>query len=62
MEMNEVITEINALAAKRKRGESLTEGEEARKKELYAIYLGFIRGQVVQTLERIEFVDEEPER
>ena len=35
--------------------------ELAEKKDLYEVYLGFIRAQVVQHLESIEFVDAEPE-
>lgn len=56
MEINEVIARINALAKKKKEG-TLTEADLIEKKKLYEIYLGFIRGQVVQTLDRIEFVD-----
>ena len=32
---------------------------EAEKKELYEIYLSFIRGQITDTLDRVEFVDPE---
>jgi hypothetical protein len=49
------------LAAKKKSGQALTEEELAEKKDLYEVYLGFIRAQVVQHLESIEFVDAEPE-
>lgn len=31
----------------------------SRKKELYEIYLSFIRGQITDTLDRVEFVDPE---
>ena len=45
----------------KKSGQALTEEELAEKKDLYEVYLGFIRAQVVQHLESIEFVDAEPE-
>ena len=61
MTMEEALTRINALAAKKKSGQNLTEEELAEKKDLYEVYLGFIRAQVVQHLESIEFVDVEPE-
>ena len=61
MTMEEALTRINALAAKKKSGQNLTEEELAEKKDLYEVYLGFIRAQVVQHLESIEFVDAEPE-
>lgn len=61
MTMEEALTRINALAAKKKSGQTLTEEELAEKKDLYEVYLGFIRAQVVQHLESIEFVDAEPE-
>ncbi len=61
MEINDVIKRINELAHKKKVGEELTPEELSEKKELYDIYLGFIRGQMVQTLNRIEFVDVDKE-
>ena len=61
MTMEEALTRINALAAKKKSGQALTEEELAEKKDLYEVYLGFIRAQVVQHLESIEFVDDEPD-
>lgn len=61
MTMEEALTRINALAAKKKSGQALTEEELVEKKDLYEVYLGFIRAQVVQHLESIEFVDPEPE-
>ena len=61
MTMEEALTRINALAAKKKSGQNLTEEELAEKKDLYEVYLGFIRAQVVQHLKSIEFVDAEPE-
>ena len=59
MTMEQALTRINALAAKKKSGQTLTEEELAEKKDLYEVYLGFIRAQVVQHLESIEFVDAE---
>ena len=61
MTMEEALTRINALAAKKKSGQNLTEEELVEKKDLYEVYLGFIRAQVVQHLESIEFVDAEPD-
>lgn len=58
--INDTIKRINELAAKKKSGQALTPEELAEKKELYATYLGFIRGQVKQQLDCIEFVDPEP--
>lgn len=60
MGINETLKRINELAHKKKSGIPLTEAELAEKKELYAVYLGFIRNQVKSQLDRIEFVDEEP--
>lgn len=61
MTMEQALTRINALAAKKKSGQTLTGEELAEKKDLYEVYLGFIRAQVVQHLESIEFVDAEPD-
>ena len=61
MTMEQALIRINALAAKKISGQTLTEEELAEKKDLYEVYLGFIRAQVVQHLESIEFVDAEPE-
>lgn len=58
MNINETLQRINELAKKKKAGIPLTEEELAEKKELYKIYLDFIRGQVKQQLDSIEFVDE----
>lgn len=55
--INDTIKRINELAAKKKSGQELTPEELAEKKELYNTYLGFIRGQVTSTLDRVEFVD-----
>lgn len=59
MRINELIARINVLAQK-KRSEGLTEAEECEQKILYKEYLGFIRGQVKQQLDKIEIVDELP--
>ena len=57
--INDTLKRINELAAKKKSGQELTPEELAEKKELYEIYLSFIRGQITSTLERVEFVDPE---
>ncbi len=31
--------------------------KQVKKKELYSIYLSFIKGQITDTLDRVEFVD-----
>lgn len=58
--INEIIERINALADKKKSGHALTPEELNEKKALYDIYLHFIRGQVKNQLDSIEFVDTEP--
>ena len=55
--INDTLKRINELAAKKKSGQELTPEELAEKKELYEIYLSFIRGQITSTLDRVEFVD-----
>ena len=55
--INNTLKRINELAAKKKSGQELTSEELAEKKELYNIYLGFIKGQITSTLDRVEFVD-----
>ena len=55
--INDTLKRINELAAKKKSGQELTSEELAEKKELYKIYLGFIKGQITDTLDRVEFVD-----
>lgn len=55
--INDTLKRINELAAKKKSGQELTAEELAEKKELYNIYLGFIKGQITDTLDRVEFVD-----
>ena len=55
--INDTLKRINELAAKKKSGQKLTPEELAEKKELYNIYLGFIKGQITDTLDRVEFVD-----
>ena len=57
--INDTLKRINDLAAKKKSGQQLTPEELAEKKELYEIYLSFIRGQITDTLDRVEFVDPE---
>lgn len=57
--INETLKRINELAAKKKSGEELTADELAEKKELYEVYLSFIRGQITSTLDRVQFVDPE---
>ena len=52
----EMISRINELARK-KRTSGLTVEETAEQKELYAQYLGNIRGQMKNMLDSIEFVD-----
>ena len=54
--INDTLKRINELAAKKKSGQELTLEELAEKKELYNIYLGFIKGQITDTLDRVEFV------
>lgn len=58
MEINDVLARINELAHKKKSGQALTEAELVEKKELYRIYLDFIRGQVQSQMDRVSFVDE----
>lgn len=55
--INDTLKRINELAAKKKSGQELTPEELSEKKELYNIYLGFIKGQITDTLDRVEFVD-----
>ena len=55
--INDTLKRINELAAKKKSDQELTPEELAEKKELYEIYLSFIRGQITDTLDRVEFVD-----
>ena len=57
--INDTLKRINELAAKKKSGQKLTPEELAEKKELYEIYLSFIRGQITSTLDCVEFVDPE---
>ena len=53
----EMIARINELARK-KRSDGLTAEEAAEQKELYAEYLGNIRGQMKHMLDSIEYVDD----
>ncbi len=57
----ELLARINELARK-KRTEGLTEEELSEQRRLYDIYLAAIRGQVIDLLDRVEFVDEETAR
>ena len=54
--INDTLKRINELAAKKKSGQQLTP-EELAEKKVYEIYLSFIRGQITDTLDRVEFVD-----
>lgn len=53
MDYQELLQEINALA-KKKREEGLTEDEQKRQKELYAVYLKGFREQVRQRLDNVD--------
>lgn len=53
MEYQDLLKEINALA-KKKREEGLTDEEQRRQKELYAIYLKGFREQVRQRLDNVD--------
>lgn len=52
---DKIITRINELARKKK-ASGLTEAEQKEQKELYAVYLKGIRGQVKQQLSGIRYV------
>lgn len=52
----ELLARINELARK-KRTQGLTEDELLEQRKLHAIYLAAIRGQVIDLLESIEFID-----
>ncbi|MBQ6976991.1 MAG: DUF896 domain-containing protein [Selenomonadaceae bacterium] len=52
----ELLARINELARK-KRSQGLSEEELREQKRLYEIYLSAIRGQVINLLDSIEFVD-----
>ena len=52
----ELLARINELARK-KRSQGLSEEELLEQKRLYEIYLSAIRGQVINLLDSIEFVD-----
>ena len=53
----EMLNRINELARK-KRSVGLSAEETAEQKELYRNYLDNIRGQVINLLDRIEYVDD----
>lgn len=52
-DFQQVLDEINALA-KKKREEGLTEEEQKRQKELYAVYLKGFREQVRERLDNVD--------
>ncbi len=54
----ELLARINELARK-KRTQGLTEAEKLEQRRLYDVYLSAIRGQVINLLDSIEFVDEQ---
>ena len=54
----EMLNRINELARK-KRSVGLNAEEQAEQKQLYDEYLSNIRGQMVNLLDSIEFVDKE---
>lgn len=56
----ELLARINELARK-KRSTGLSESELAEQKQLYAVYLSAIRGQVTNLLDSIEIVDAPPQ-
>ena len=51
--MKELLEEINALA-KKKREEGLTDAEQKRQKELYAVYLKGFREQMKERLDNVD--------
>lgn len=53
MDYQELLAEINALA-KKKREEGLTDAEQKRQKELYAVYLKGFREQMRERLDNVE--------
>jgi len=53
----ELLARINELARK-KRTQGLSVEEAVEQKRLYEIYLASIRGQVINLLDSIEFVDD----
>ena len=53
----ELLARINELARK-KRTQGLSEEEALEQSRLYEIYLSSIRGQVINLLDSIEFVDD----
>ncbi|NLN97650.1 MAG: DUF896 domain-containing protein [Eubacteriaceae bacterium] len=57
----EKIDRINELARKGKRGETLTTEEKAEQQALRQEYITVFRESLRSQLERIEFVDEEPD-
>ncbi len=57
----EMLNRINELARK-KRSVGLSAEEQAEQKQLYDVYLANIRGQMVNLLDSIEFVDKEEKK
>lgn len=57
----EMLNRINELARK-KRSVGLNEEETAEQKKLYQEYLENIRGQVINLLDSIEFVDDDSKK
>ena len=57
----EMLNRINELARK-KRSVGLSAEEQAEQKQLYQEYLANIRGQVINLLDSIEFVDQEEKK
>ena len=57
----ELLARINELARK-KRTQGLSEEELLEQKRLYEIYLSAIRGQVINLLDGIEFIDESEQK
>ena len=57
----EMLNRINELARK-KRSVGLSVEEQAEQKQLYDVYLANIRGQMVNLLDSIEFVDKEEKK
>lgn len=56
-----MLNRINELARK-KRSVGLSVEEQAEQKQLYDVYLANIRGQMVNLLDSIEFVDKEEKK
>ena len=57
--INDTLKRINELAAKKNLGNNSHQRNQQKKKNFMKIYLSFIRGQITDTLDRVEFVDPE---